>query len=291
MQAIERGIFYEEAYLGVTVGGLVYSHGTVMIDSPLRMEDARSWRSALLNQRGGSNRILVTLDGHPDRTLGARAMDCSIIAQQKTAQVFRNRPTIFKGQNISTGATWETYDEALGMRWTPPDITFSQRMSLHWGGPEIVLEHHPGPTAGSCWVIVPDEKVLFVGDTVVVQQPVFLAHADLDVWIDSLNVLLEDFGEFTIIAGRGGIAQKKVVSALQQGLKKVMAEIDRLAKRNAPPEATEELIPALLSEIKFDNELHDHYMNRLRYGLFQYYARHFRPASSLEQPEIEENEE
>jgi glyoxylase-like metal-dependent hydrolase (beta-lactamase superfamily II) len=291
MQVIERGIFYEDAYLGVTVGGLVFSHGTVMVDSPLRLEDARSWRSTLLNQRGGSNRILITLDGHPDRTLGARALDCSIIAQQKTAQLFRNRPTIFKGQNVPTGAAWEMYSEALGMRWASPDITFSQRMSLHWGGPEIILEHHPGPTAGSCWVIIPDEKVLFAGDTVVIQQPIFLANADLDVWLGSLNSLLSDFSDYTIVAGRGGIASNKVVTALMQSLKNLMGEIDNLAKRNAPPEATESLIPRFLADIKFESELHDLYQNRLRYGLFQYYARHYRPGSSLEQPEVEENEE
>ena len=79
MMQIERGIFYEQNYLGVTVGGLVYSHGVIFIDAPLRPEDARAWRSALLAQRGGASRVLVNLDAHPDRALGARALDCTII--------------------------------------------------------------------------------------------------------------------------------------------------------------------------------------------------------------------
>jgi hypothetical protein len=107
MQQLDRGIFFEDTYLGPTLGALVFSHGTIMIDAPLRLEDARSWRSTLLNQRGGSNRLLVNLDAHPDRTLGAKAIDCTIVAHQKTAQVFRNRPTIFKGQNTPTGSAWE----------------------------------------------------------------------------------------------------------------------------------------------------------------------------------------
>ena len=161
MQLIERGIYYEDSFLGVTLGGLVFSHGTIIIDAPLRAEDARSWRSALLNQRGGSNRLLINLDANPDRTLGDRALECTIVAHTKTAQVFRNRPTIFKGQSVESGAAWEAYGDAIGMRWATPDITFTQRMSLHWGGPEVVLEHHPGPTPGATWVVIPEAKVVF----------------------------------------------------------------------------------------------------------------------------------
>ncbi len=137
MQQIERGIIFEDSYLGVTVGGIASSQGTIMIDAPLRPEDTRSWRSALLNQRGGSSRLLVHLDAHPDRTLGARSLDCTIVAQQKTAQVFRNRPTVFKGQNAQTGAAWEVYSEAVGIRWATPDITFTQKMI-----PRAVLKKH-----------------------------------------------------------------------------------------------------------------------------------------------------
>ncbi len=290
MQQVDRGIFFEDAYLGVTVGGLVFSHGTIMVDNPLRMEDARSWRSALLNQRGGSNRLMVNLDAHPDRTLGAKTMDCTVVAQQKTAQVFRNRPTIFKGQNAPTGSAWESYPEAIGMRWAPPDITFTQRMSLHWGGPEIILEHHPGPMTGSTWVVIPAEKVIFVGDTVVVNQPPFLANADLGEWIESLELLAGTYEDYLIVAGRGGLASKKIVTTQIQTLKNIAKGIERLVKRNASPEATNDLIPSLLREYAYDQEWEDIYTHRLRYGLYQYYARHYRPSSSLEQSTIEDDE-
>jgi glyoxylase-like metal-dependent hydrolase (beta-lactamase superfamily II) len=262
-----------------------------MIDAPLRLEDARSWRATLLNQRGGSNRLLINLDGHPDRTLGAKALECTIVAHQKTAQVFRNRPTIFKGQNTPTGSAWESYNEAIGLRWAPPDITFSQRLSLHWGGPEVVLEHHPGPMAGTTWAIIPAEKVVFVGDTLAVNQPLFLANAELNEWQDSLELLANQFGDFLIVTGRGGLATKKVISNQLQIIKLSSKGIERLVKRNAGPEATEELIPSLLAEYSFDRELEEFYVQRLRYGLYQYYARHYRPSSSLEPTVVEEDEQ
>jgi len=99
MQQIDRGIFYEDAYPGVTLGAVILPQGTVLIDAPLRMEDARAWLNLLYQQGSKTNRVLVNLDAHPDRSLGARSMECTIIAHQKTAQVFRGRPSIFKGQN------------------------------------------------------------------------------------------------------------------------------------------------------------------------------------------------
>lgn len=291
MQQLDRGIIYEDGCLGVTLGGLVFSYGAILIDAPLRLEDARSWRSAILNQRGGSNRLLVNLDAHPDRTLGAKLLDCTVVAHYKTAQVFRNRPTIFKGQSAPTGSAWESYSEAIGMRWAPPDITFTQKMSLHWGGPEVVLEHHPGPMTGSTWVIIPSEKVIFVGDTVVVNQPPFFANADLDEWLRSLEFLVENFSDYLIVAGRGGLASKKVILNQIQLIKTAARGIEKLVKRNAGPEATSELAPALLAGFSFDFAWQDFYSQRLVYGLYQYYAHHYRPSSSLEPPTLEEEDQ
>ena len=291
MHQIERGIYYEDSYLGVTLGGLVFSHGIIMIDAPLRAEEARSWRSALLNQRGGANRLLINLDAHPDRTLGARAMDCTILAHQKTAQVFRNRPTIFKGHAIESGAAWETYNDAIGMRWTTPDITFTQSMSLHWGGPEISLEHRPGPTPGAIWVIIPAEKVVFVGDAITINQPPFLAHADLDIWIELLDLLVAQYRDYLIISGRGGLAVGEVVRVQHHLLHNIHSDLERFAKINAPPEATEEMIPDLLANYSYQADREELYAQRLRYGLYHYFSRRYRGANSLEQPRLEDSEQ
>src|SRR4030066_1759492 len=110
MEQIAHGIYYQNSYPGVTVGAIPLPMGTIMIDAPLRAEDARIWLNLLYNLGAKPNRVLVNLDAHPDRTLGARSMDCTIIAHQKTAQVFRGRPSIFKCQNAERGAAGESSD-------------------------------------------------------------------------------------------------------------------------------------------------------------------------------------
>jgi len=287
MQQIKRGIYFEDAYLGVTLGALVLPRGTLLIDSPLRPEDARAWRSVLLNQRGGSNRILVLLDGHTDRTLGARALDCTILTHQLTAQAYRNRPAIFKGQSSESGTDWETFNESIGMRWALPDITFSERMVLQWGETEVILEHHPGPTPGAIWVVVPDEKVVYVGDAVLPEQPPFLADADIESWLEALNHLRSSFRDYIIVSGRGGPVSVEVVRKQIKHLKKIATRLDRLFQKNSPPDATEGLIQSLLKDFTYPANNQDIYVKRLRSGLYHYYNRHYRPAYATDQNGLE----
>lgn len=275
MKQITENIFYEDSFFGVTVGAIIYPQGTLLVDAPLQHLDARSWESEILQKKGGKNRILVSLDPHHDRTLGAYALQCTILAHQITADVFKNRAAIFKGQSSESGSEWETYSEAIGIRWAPPDITFNKSMSLHWGGPEITLEHHPASSPGAIWVIVPDEKIMFIGDTVTPDQPPFLTNADLDVWVESLDLLVKSYKEFSIICGRGGMIGEKEVRAFRRYLKMIGRRLDRRGQRDALPEETEKMVPNLLSKLDFPAELEEQYFDRLRSGLYQYYLNHY----------------
>ena len=189
MDSISKQVFIEDQYPGVTLGVINLSRGLVQIDAPPSPEDGRSWRAALMGLSSGPERILINLDAHPDRTLGVRTMDCSVIAHEETAEVFRNRPSTFKSQSDETGANWETIPGLAGTRWVPPEISFTQAMTLQWGDTPLLLESHPGPNAGAIWVILPDEKIVFVGDAVLNNQPPFLFNADLPAWLETLGTL------------------------------------------------------------------------------------------------------
>lgn len=283
MKQLEPGIYYEDSYPGVTLGAIILPEGIIFIDAPLRAEDARAWRAALLNKANTSHRVLVNLDAHPDRTLGARALESTIVAHQKTAHVFRNRPSVFKGHNLDSGAEWEVSNDVVGSRWAPPDITFTDRLLFHWGDPEVILEHHPGPAAGSIWVIIPSSRVIFVGDTLPADQPPFLASADLPAWIESLDTLVASYRDYSILSGRGGLVLIDAVRAQLRYLKNLVKGLERLAKRNAPPEKTEDLIPKLLADISLPADRREHYIQRLRHGLYHYYSRHYRSLDSSDQ--------
>jgi len=276
MQAISKNIFIETHFPGVTLGVIITPVGLIQIDAPPSIEDGRSWRAAQLGLGGGVERVLINLDAHADRTMGVRNMECTTIAHEKTAQVFRSRPGIFKAQSDETGADWEHLTGIGNIRWTPPEITFTQQMTIHWGDAPVVLESHPGPSTGACWVSVPDDRVVFVGDAVVPNQPPFLANADIPTWLETLKKLLSpSFRGYTMVSGRKGVVDLDDVRNQVKFLKKVDSRLVKMAGKKNLPEATEHLVAALMDEFEIPSTRKPQYHARLRYGLFHYFSRHF----------------
>jgi glyoxylase-like metal-dependent hydrolase (beta-lactamase superfamily II) len=239
----------------------------------------------LLNLNSGVERLLINLDGHPDRTLGARAMDCTIVAHEKTAEAFRNRPNTFKAQGDETGADWESVSGLGSVRWAPPEISFTSRMSIEWSNFSVVLEHHPGPTPGACWVILPEPRIIFVGDLVVKNQPPFLASANLPVWIKSLEHLSAEYKDYTIVSGRSGVISYDVVEVQREMLSNLYQKLELLSKSVIGPDTVESLIPALSGAVVAPVERQKQYFQRLSYGLRHYFARHYRTTGNAENDE------
>lgn len=283
MQEISEHVFIDNALLGITVGAINLPHGLLLVDAPPRPEDIRSWRASLLNLGGGIERLLVNLDAHVDRTLGVRAMECAVVAHEKTAQVFRNRPTAFKSQDLETGADWELCNGLGSIRWSPPEITFTHQLMLYWDDQPVILEHHAGTQPGAIWVVCPEDKVSFIGDAVIPNQPPFLANADLPVWIESLHKLLSpEYQDYLVVGGRSGLLTRNQIKAQIDYLQSIQDHLEVLSANKEPPEASETLIPDLLNRFDIPDQRLMQYNQRLKWGLFYYYTRHYRVSSTSE---------
>lgn len=284
MQEITKNIFIEDQFLGVTLGVIVTPRGLIQIDAPPSPEDARSWRASLMNLGGGIDRLLINMDAHPDRTLGARAMDCTVVAHEKTAFIFRTRPSTFKAQGEETGADWESIPGLGSVRWAPPEISFVDHMTLHWSASPVILEHRPGPSNGSIWVRLPEEKVLFVGDMVMKNQPPFLAGSNLKAWLESLNRLSEpEFKGYTFISSRGGVVTTSTIKAQYDFLKHVHDKLNKSTTKKPNPAAVEKLVTSLLTWFKAPSARQKQFAQRLRYGLMHYNTRqHHTPSHTIE---------
>ena len=277
MQEIVDRIFIETHYPGVTLGAISRDHGLVLVDSPFRQDDTRSWRSSLMNLGGGVARILVQMDAHIDRSMGAKAMECTILSQIEAANVFQNRPASIKAQTIDAGAEWENYNGLGSIRWGTPHITFSDHMTLHWDDNPIELDYKPGIADGSIWVDLPVEKVLFVGDAVVSKQTPFLGEADLSIWIEHLKSLYTDkYQEYFFISGRSGLVTMEDVHNQVEFLSDVNDKVQELAEQKSSLDAIGRLVPDFMKKLANippkQYELHE---KRLTYGLQMYYAQRY----------------
>lgn len=268
MQEITPHIFIDSNYHGVTVGAIKAPHGLILIDSPIRPEDIRSWRASLLNISGGIERLLINLDAHPDRTMGTRGMECTVVGHDLITLAFRNRPTTFKSQNSETGSAWEIIPSLGPIRWNPPEISFNEKMQIQWGSFPINLEYRPGPNEGAIWVDIPDEKVLFLGDAVVREQPPFLSHADLSIWITNLKELLtKRYRDYFFISGRGGLVTMEDVRTQIKILEKLTNITNQYPDNKVPTDMVEKNIHDLLKYYNYPQTKLTEYSQRLRWGL------------------------
>lgn len=282
MQEIAENVFIETSFPGLTVGVIDAAHGPVLIDTPFRPEDIRAWRAAIQNLGGGVNRLLVNLDAHADRTLGVRAMDCTVVGHEAMSEIFRSRPMTFKAQPAGAGSEWELYEGLGSTRWAPPDITFSDELILYWDSFPIILKECPGPSIGSIWADLPEQQVLFLGDLVVRDQPPFLAMADIPSWIMSLSQLLSpQYKKYQfIVSSRGGLVSREHTERQKKFLEKVQTLLSTLAESQVGEEEVELVVPELMQFYSSSVAREDHLRNRLRWGLRHYYKRHYLQAGS-----------
>ena len=281
MQEISSHVYIENAYPGVTLAAINCHRGLLLIDAPLRADDIRIWRTALAGMTGGYERLLVTMDEHYDRTLGARQMECMIAGQERMTQVFKDRPLSFKTQGQETGAEWELITGLGNIRWAAPEVTFSHSLNLYWDKFPLLLHAQPGPAWCSTWVDLPLQKIVFVGDTVIANAPPFLEHADVPAWQASLALLLSPaYKDYTIVSGRSGVVNHNAVKEQVKFLGKVEQQLDKLAGKENDPHEIDHASIQLLKHFDHRAPNFDHYHIRLIHGLRLYKKYHSVSGSS-----------
>jgi glyoxylase-like metal-dependent hydrolase (beta-lactamase superfamily II) len=282
MQEIKPGIYFEETYPGPTIGAVLLPRGMIFIDAPLRPEDGHRWKTTLLNRSQGTiHKIVVCLDDHPDRTIGAKSLDCPVVTHKEAAETLQDQTAMYRGQISESGPSWDKYQEKSRLQWMIPDITFSENMQFHWSDEPVILEHHPGPRPGSCWVVLPSQKVVFIGDAVVVKGPPFLGKATLPIWIDTLDELLRvRFRDYAIISGRGGPIKVDHIKEMKKSFRKIHRRVDKLASRKAPVEDVIDLADKFLDDFTFLKRDRDFFLQRLQQGLSQYYIHNYFPQAT-----------
>ena len=276
MDSISNHTYLETEYPGVVLGVVQSKRGLLLVDAPFRAEDQRTWHQDLAHLEAGSERLLVMLDPHIDRTLGIRAMETEVVGQENSVPILRNRPTAFRSQELDAGSDWEPFNLPANLRWAIPELTYSDSLNLYWDELSMVLEHHSGSHIAGTWLKVIPDSVVFIGDTVVTNQPPFLGYGDLAAWVTDLELLLSDeYRGFKIVTSRSAVVRARSIEKMRNFLEKTRNKVEAFA---AHPGETEDLlreVPGLLRGLNFNKGLTQRYHNRLAWGLEQYYKRHY----------------
>jgi len=217
MKKIAPNVYAETTYPGVNVGFVVTPLGAIAIDAPTLPHDARAWRQKVIETARGPILYVILTDAHPDRMLSLGLMEAPIVA---TRAAYEQAAAYTDGTWRGATEVWtRTHPEAGGLPETPmalPEIMFTDSLTLHKGGVSITVQRVAGGAPGSAWVYLPEQDVLFTGDTLVAETHPFLADApDARAWLETLKALRQPrFANTTIVPGRGPICDQSATRPL-----------------------------------------------------------------------------
>ena len=278
MNQISEHVFIEDEFPGVVLGALSLPHGVVMVDAPFQSADISAWRGRLANLGGGVDKLLVLLDTHLDRSCAVQSMGANILCHEKAEIAVKMRASASHNKDFKTGAAWELQNIDLDTHAWKPDFTYSDKASLYWNNDPLYITHHPGSHLAGSWMCYEPEKIVFVGDSLVCNQPPFLAWSDLDVWLDDLYLLQSDaFADYRIISGRSGVLGQEDVDQMIAFLMEVRNEIGNYYSQKRESEVFQSAVDRLLGHLDYAPMFGDQYRQRLQWGLSQYLLQH--PAS------------
>ena len=264
MRKYRSGILVQSQYPGVILGAVPSNDGLLLVDMPLKPEDGKDWIGQLASS--GRPKYLALMDHHPDRALGMRAVDLPIVAQEATMQAMRGWPDAFKGSAKPIGAEADSLKRITGVHRAVPSISFEHELKLYMGEREVLFLHRPGPTAGSMWVVLPEAKIVFIGDTVTVSEPPYIGDAELEAWIESLAELRsEAFNSFILLSGRDGRVDRAAVISMARFVRKIPVRLQRMKNKGEP--STASVAKGLLKDYMIPTARRDLVLLRLQTGL------------------------
>lgn len=275
MEEIANNIFIEQSYPGVVSSVLKLNHGLLMVDGPFRADDYQVWHQKIVNLGGGIGRLLIMLDTQKDRLVRTPLVEIPILAHENALEMIQDTPTISRTSEMKPGIDTELNDLSQNTRWYMPDMTYQSQLNIHWDEQPVVITHQPGGHLAGSWVRYDAERVIFVGDSVVIHQPPFLAYCDLERWIDELTWLCSDpFKSYKIISGRNGLVQQRSILKMIDYLALIQSAVDELKMMENPEDGIANWTPQLLKSLSYDRDMADSYRQRLDWGLTKLLKRH-----------------
>jgi hypothetical protein len=269
MQELTPTVSIQQNALGMYTGIIQTKDGVILIDSPYRTDEPKNWGSRTTKSEAI---FLVLLDTQYDRTLSAKGCECIVVSQSDYLLPTKPRQQAVKLQEELLGAG--DSHEMIGSSSRPfsPEISFDKNMNLFFGGADVMLEHHPGSNVAGIWAVLPQEKVIFVGDSVMVNQPPFLAYSNPAAWAVDLKLLASRaYKGYQIVSSRAGLVSQDQVRTMGKLMAFIQASVATLEEKNADLDTYLELIPRILKRIEYSPAEGELFFNRLRWGLTTYY--------------------
>ncbi len=177
---------------------------------------------------------LINTSADPKRVLGNQSFKhAEIVAHEGVWQEMTGR-----GESILRLMKQHPKAKALGAgeaRLVPPTMTFDSRTTLRMPDRSIVVANPGGgPSPGASVVMLPDQKIIFAGDYLLVRMaPTIDEDTDILAWIASLDALTEAAKGYRVVPGVGETAGSESFRWMRDYLKELNESVTALAAGGA----------------------------------------------------------
>lgn len=201
---------------GANAGIVIGDDGLLVVDTLTTAKEAALFLSDIRKITDKPVRYVVNTHYHLDHAFGncVFADTGAIVISHANC---RSRILEIGDQALESAKSFGLTDAELeGTRIVVPAMAFEQMLELDLGHRVVRLLYsgHASHTAGSIFVWIPDQKVVFAGDTLFTDFHPYLAEGDLKGWSKTLDELLA-LGAEKIIPGHGPLSGSKEVQAMK----------------------------------------------------------------------------
>jgi len=219
MQRVTPRVYTDTTQRGCNPSFVVTSDGVVVIDTPQLPTKAVALRREA--ETHGPIRYVINTEHHVDHIFGNYYFRGAgpVIAHAEVARNFmlatqHPSPYAYAREALPT-------DDPEGLAIFPdeatyfqdpnrPAITFTQDLTLKLGGHTFELLFTPGHTVGQIAVHVPEERVVFTGDTIFCQCQTWLYVSNVDQWLAALE-RIRALDVDHLVPGHGPVTTKAYV--------------------------------------------------------------------------------
>jgi cyclase len=226
MEKVTGNVFVETGLRGCNPGYVVTSDGVVVIDTPQLPTRAVEMRREA--ESHGEIRYLINTEHHVDHIFGNYYF--------KGAGTVVNHRGLFQNFMVATPdldpfayaaeaiPTDDPDGEAIfpdrDVYYADPNkgtIVFDGNLTLRVGRHTFELIHTPGHTPGQLAVHVPEERVVFTGDTIFSGCQTWLMTSNVDQWLQALETIRAlDIDH--ILPGHGPVVPKSYLDTQRANL-------------------------------------------------------------------------
>jgi cyclase len=227
MREISPGVYLETDQRGANYGGILTDDGIIVIDTPMVPKQARAFRDELSSLSGGKPFIyVINTDHHRGHILGNQFfLPTPVIAHDQAWKHMKGYGDNFKQRVIdSFKKEPEVQAQFTNIQIITPRITYSHRLDILRAGRDIRIIRIGGHTAATSVVWLPEDKVLFIGDAVWVEQHPYMAQANSKEWLDGLTYIRKLKAD-QIVPGRGPVCGREATERMSRYIRFMRARV------------------------------------------------------------------